>query len=79
MLPMIARNPSATIKIVLRGNRSTQTPPMGAKRTPESTRAAKIIPSVVALPPASRTVTARAMGKADIAIVVRVAEKIKFL
>jgi hypothetical protein len=46
--------------------------------TPDKTRAAKMIPSVVALPPASKTVTAKAIGNADIAIVVRIPEIIRF-
>jgi hypothetical protein len=77
-LPMIALKPSETIRIVFRGRRSTHTPPIGAINTPESTRAPRINPSVVALPPASRTVTAKAIGNADIATIVRIAEIIKF-
>ena len=77
-LPMIALKPSATMRTVFLGIRSTQTPPIGAINTPESTRAAKMSPSVVALPPASRTVTTRATGKAAIATFVRIPEIIKF-
>ena len=77
-LPIIARKPSERIKIVLRGIRSTQTPPTGARTTPDKTRAARIKPKVVALPPASRTVTASAIGNADMAILVKVAEMSMF-
>jgi hypothetical protein len=47
---------------------------MGDIRTPDRTRTARIRPSVVALPPASRTVTASATGNADIAMTVRIPE-----
>ena len=78
-LPITARKPSATINIVLRGKRSTQTPPTGARTTPDRTLAARINPRVEALPPASITVTASAIGKADTAIVVSVLEISRFL
>jgi len=78
-LPITARKPSEIIRIVLRGRRSTQTPPTGASKTPERTRAASISPSVVALPPASRTVTAKAIGKAQTAMLVNVLEMSIFL
>ncbi len=78
MLPMIALKPSAIINIVFLGRRSTQTPPIGAIKTPDKTRAARIKPRVVAVPPASRTVTAKAIGNADMAIIVRIPEIIKF-
>jgi hypothetical protein len=49
----------------LRGRRSAHTPAIGEKITEDKTRAAKINPREVASPPASKTVTASAMGKAD--------------
>jgi hypothetical protein len=58
-------NKSAPIMTFLRGNLSAQTPAKGAKTTPDKTRAPRIKPSEVAVPPASRTVTARAIGNAD--------------
>ncbi len=58
-------NKSAPIMTFRRGKRSAQTPAKGAKTTPDKTRAPRIKPKEVAVPPASRTVTARAIGKAD--------------
>jgi hypothetical protein len=78
ILPIIARKPSAKIKIVFLGKRSLHTPPTGAKRTEESTRIARIIPSVEASPPASRTVTASAIGNAYIAMTVKILERIRY-
>jgi hypothetical protein len=49
----------------LRLYRSAQTPPARASKTEERTREARIRPKVVAVPPASRTVTASAIGKAE--------------
>ncbi len=58
-------NKSAPIITFRRGNRSAQTPANGAKTTPYKTRAPRMRPSEVAVPPASRTVTASAIGNAD--------------
>jgi hypothetical protein len=58
-------NKSAPIITFRRGKRSAQTPAKGAKTTPDKTRAPRIKPKVVAVPPASRTVTASAIGKAE--------------
>jgi hypothetical protein len=49
----------------LRGNRSTQTPAIGANTTLARIRAPRIKPKEVADPPASSTVTASAIGNAD--------------
>jgi hypothetical protein len=49
----------------LRGNLSAHTPANGAKTTPDKTRAPRISPKDVAVPPASRTATASAIGNAD--------------
>ena len=58
-------NKSAPIITFRRGNRSAQTPANGANTTPDKTRAPRIKPNELAVPPASRTVTASAIGKAD--------------
>jgi hypothetical protein len=58
-------NKSAPIITYLRGNLSAQTPANGAKTTPDKTRAPRISPNEVAVPPASRTATASAIGNAD--------------
>jgi hypothetical protein len=58
-------NKSAPIITFLRGRRSAQTPAKGAKTTPDKTRAPRIKPKDEAVPPASKTVTASAIGKAD--------------
>lgn len=58
-------NKSAPIITFRRGRRSAQTPANGAKTTPDKTRAPRIKPNDVAVPPASSTVTASAIGKAD--------------
>ena len=79
MLPITARKPSATINTVLRGKRSAHTPPTGAKRTPATIRTPRIRPRTVALPPASRTEIARAIGNAVIATMVRTVESQRFL
>jgi hypothetical protein len=59
------------IKTVFLGRRSAHTPPTGERRTPDKTFTAKINPSSVALPPASRISIASAIGKADSAITVK--------
>jgi hypothetical protein len=58
-------NKSAPIMTFLRGNLSAHTPANGAKTTPDKIRAPRIKPKEVAVPPASRTVTASAIGNAD--------------
>ena len=58
-------NKSAPIMTFRRGKRSAHTPANGAKTTPDRTRAPRIKPNELAVPPASRTVTASAIGKAD--------------
>jgi hypothetical protein len=58
-------NKSAPIITYLRGNLSAHTPANGAKTTPDKTRAPRINPKEVAVPPASRTATAKAIGNAD--------------
>ena len=61
----IARKRSAEIMMYLRLYRSAQTPPARARITEDRTREARIRPRVVAVPPASRMVTASAIGKAE--------------
>ena len=61
----MARNRSAVIITCLRGKRSDHTPAKGEKTTADKTRAPRIKPRDVAVPPASRTVTASAIGNAD--------------
>jgi hypothetical protein len=58
-------NKSAPIMTFLRGNLSAHTPANGAKTTPDKIRAPRINPREVAVPPASRTATASAIGNAD--------------
>ena len=61
----VALNKSAVIITCFLGKRSVQTPAKGAKITADKMRAPRIRPSDEAPPPASKTVTARAIGKAD--------------
>ena len=79
MLLITARKPSAAIRTVRRGKRSAHTPPTGAKSTPARMRTPRMSPRTVALPPASITEIANAMGKAVIATMVRTVETQRFL
>ena len=79
MLPTTALIASDTNRTERRESRSAQTPPTGANKTPERTRAPMINPSAVALPPASRIVTARAIGKALVATIVKIVDSKRFL